>query len=301
MNVLKSKLVVYDSACPLCAGLRTQALRWNIISEEDCVSYAGLPAQYSAAVDPERFRNEMALVDRNGGRTLYGSEGLASVFSVRYPLLEPLFAMPSFRSLFRALYGVVAPNRYVLSTPRVDTAACACLAAGSRRDRLRYIGPGLLFSLAMTVLFAVAVRTLLPGHDWPVVVAAIALGWVVYMAVAAAVLRRIYMEFAAHMVSVMWRGTIVLTPVICTSLVTSAPVVLVPLTALCIVASFTYMTAQHRRRMQALCLRPVWTILWAVVLWSAFGAAVLWGMPGALAPLFFAIQKMVGFSMWVMS
>jgi len=295
MKFLKDKLVVYDSDCPMCSGMKEQALRFGVIAEGDYTSYRDLPAEYSAAVDPDRFRDEMALVDRSGGQTVYGSEGLMQVFSTRYPLLEPLFGVPSLRSILTALYKIVAPNRYVLSTPRKEEPTCACLAAGSRSDRLKYIVLGLLFTSAMTILFAWRID---PGGttDWPILVVAIASGWFVYLLVAAVVLRRIFLEFASHMVSVMWRGTLPLLPVILVSLFTSSILILLPLAVISIIASFGYMYSQHERRRSALCLKPRWTLLWAVLIWSGLACVLFawrYAMLGVLYVLFWQVVMAV--------
>ncbi len=279
MKILKGKLVVYDSDCPLCRGLRRQALFLGILAEEDCLSLYDLSPQYSAAVDSERFRNEMALVDTGGGQTLYGTDGLLAVFSMRYPQFEPLLAVPSFRALCRGLYKVVAPNRYVLSTPQKSAIGCTCSDVGSRNDRLRYIGVGLLLSVVITLLFVFSLRSVLFEGSYIAPVAAIAMGWVVYFLIAAVVLRKIFIEFAAQMVSVMWRGTALLLPAIFTAAVTSSPAILLPLTGGCIAVSFGYMLHQHELRMRAMELQPLWTALWAGLLWSSTFAVLVWRMP----------------------
>lgn len=279
MNILKGKLAVYDSDCALCRSARRFALRLGVIGDEDCVALYDVPPQYKAAVDAERFRREMALIDTQGGQTLYGVDGLLAVCTQRYAVLAPLCSLRVVRSLCKGLYSIVAPNRYVISTPRQGGFVCSCSSIGHCRDRLRYIAAGTVFSLVLTVLFVHAVRTVLPAENWLVLLVSIMAGWAVYGCIAALALREQIVEFIAHNVSVMWRGAAMLLPVIVVSWIGVSAAVLVGLAALSVAVSFVLMLRQHERRMAALNLYPFWTALWGALLWGGVCSTLaLWGV-----------------------
>lgn len=276
MNILKHKLIVYDGDCPLCSRLLHHAVRWNIVAEGDCSAFYNLPPAYAARVDAERFRSEMALVDTTGGATLYGIEGLREVAALRYPLLRPLLSLRFVQVLLHALYGIIAPNRYVLSTPPARPFACACAPVVSAGTRLRYIILAHLLSVAATATFAIAVRPLVPEVPlveyvlW--VLLATGTGWALYLAVAAAAHPSLFIDHWAHMASVMWRGALVLTPLAILALfsVHSAVAAL-----LCIAASLGVMAFQHTRRIRALALPAWWSVLWLLLL---VGSALWWSV-----------------------
>lgn len=274
MNVLKDRLIVYDGNCALCSGLTVRAVRYGIIDESDCATYHTLPAHYSKTIDPNHFRNEMALIERNGGHTLYGIDGLTYVFSARYSSLRPILTSSFMQIILKAMYSVVAPNRYVISTPPARPRSCACAPEVSIAVRLRYILPAHLFAIITTMMFGLAVRPLVPEVSSSAAVAAILLitgtGWALHTLLAAVFLPRIFVEHEAHLASVMWRGVLPLFPVILLAAWSVHSVVLV---ALCVITSSGWMTFQHQRRARALCLSQWWTVLWYTLLVSG---AVFW-------------------------
>ena len=81
MKSLANKLIVYDSNCKVCSSLRDVVLRATPIPETKVVAYGSLPPNLSDQVEAARFRNGMALIDTKGGETIYGSEGVAYIFS----------------------------------------------------------------------------------------------------------------------------------------------------------------------------------------------------------------------------
>lgn len=279
MNVLKDRLIVYDGNCTLCSGLKVRAVRYGIIDESDCAVYHTLPAQYSKAIAPNHFRNEMALVEKNGGPTLYGVDGLTYVFSVRYPSLRPVLASNFAQTILKAVYSVVAPNRYVISTPPARVMSCACAPEVPLAVRLRYILPAHLYAIIATVLFGLAVRPLVPSVSSGAAVAGILLitgtGWTLHTLLAAIVLPRIFIEYEAHLASVMWRGVVPLFPVI---LLAAWPIHSAFLVAVCVTASSAWMIFQHQRRTRALCLSQWWTVLWYTLLvaGAAFWFFIFW-------------------------
>lgn len=279
MNVLKDRLIVYDGDCALCSGLKVRAVRYGVIDESDCAAYHTLPAQYSEAIDPNHFRNEMALVEKNGEPTLYGVDGLTYVFSTRYPALRPMFTNSFVQIIFKAVYSVVAPNRYVISTPPARVMSCACAPEVSLAVRLCYILPAHLCAIIATILFGLAVRPLVPEVSSGAAVAGILLitgtGWALHTLFAAVFLPRSFIEYQSHLASVMWHGVLPLFPVI---LLAAWHIYSVLLVAVCVTASSVWMIFQHQRRARALCLSQWWTVLWYMFLVSgaAFWFFIFW-------------------------
>lgn len=276
MNILKHKIIVYDGDCPLCLRLKQQAVRWHIVAEGDCCTIDKLPTEYAAQVDIQRFRSEMALVDTISGQTLYGIEGLSSVFAFRYPVLRPLLAFSLIQAMLRAVYRIVAPNRYVISTPPARPFACACAPVVSTGTRLRYIIPAHLLSIAATTLVAIAIRPLVPEVALVEHIVQMLLitgtGWALYIALAAVIRPHLFIEHWAHITSVMWRGILLLLPV---AILAAFSVYSLAFLFFCIIISSIVMRIQHMRRIKALGLSPWWGVVWTLLL---YGGAAFWLM-----------------------
>lgn len=274
MNILKHKIIVYDADCPLCRRLKQYAVRWKVVADNHYCTIDELPAQHAARVDRERFRSEMALVDTATGSTLYGIEGLSAVFALRYPLLRPLLALSLVQVVLRAVYSIIAPNRYVLSTPPARPFVCACAPVVSTGTRLRYIIPAHLLSIAAIATVAIAIRPLVPEIPLAEHIARVLLitgtGWALYTAIAAVAHPRLFIEHWAHLSSVMWRGTLFLLPIV---VLAAFSVYSVAFLFFCTIISSVVMRVQHLRRIKALGLSPWWGTLWTALL---YGGALFW-------------------------
>lgn len=131
------------------------------------------------------------------------------------------------------------------------------------RVRLHDSIPAHLFAIIATVLFGLAVRPLVPEVSAENAVAGMLLitgtGWTLHLLLAAVLLPRLFVEYHAHLASIMWRGVLPLAPVILLAAVSFYSVVLV---GVCVAASSGWMIFQHIRRARALCLPQWWTVLW---------------------------------------
>src|SRR5690606_17646549 len=109
--------IVYDSNCKVCTSLRDVVLQVTSIPESKVVAYGWLPPSQSNQVDAARFRNGMALIDTKGGETIYGSEGVAFIFSSQYRLVAFLLSSRLFLWLSTFLYRTLAYNRSSIAAP----------------------------------------------------------------------------------------------------------------------------------------------------------------------------------------
>src|SRR5688500_16850481 len=110
MKSLSSKLIIYDSNCKVCSSLRDVVLKLTSIPEVKIKAYKDLAPDLSARVNPEKFKNVMALIDTSGGKTIYGIEGIAYIFSSQYKLIDFLFRLTPIFRLFNFFYKTSAYN-----------------------------------------------------------------------------------------------------------------------------------------------------------------------------------------------
>jgi hypothetical protein len=272
---MKNKLIIYDGNCKVCVGLRDLMLALGLVAPQECVAYRSLAPQLQQQVSPERFRNEMALIDTSGGATLYGAEGVSFVFADKIKLLQHLFRFRPFFLLFRLLYQTLAFNRYVVATPKTPAITCDCYPERATRYRLAYIFIAFLLSVFLTALFGVSVHQALgagaAGGAAELLLMA-GTGWGVQMIIAALSLpRQQLLDYVGHLGTIMVVGLLVLVPSMAFYFVTG--LLFWPLPALSVLCSSGLMLYLHYHRAKYLGLSQRWTAQWFLLLQVT---AVLW-------------------------
>ncbi len=154
MKSLENKLIIYDSNCKVCTSFRDAILKVTSIPESAVVAYKDLPEYINQHVDAGRFKNEMALVDTVNGKTFYGAEGVAYIFSTQSNLINFLFQFRPVMQLFNFFYQVQANNRYIIATPK-SKFKCDCLPDKITKYRVSYIVMAVLLSVLLTMIFGI--------------------------------------------------------------------------------------------------------------------------------------------------
>lgn len=272
---MENKLIIYDSNCQVCVGLRDLMLGLRLVEEQECVAYRQLAPQLKQQVSTDRFRNEMALIDTAGGNTLYGADGVSYVFADKLKLLRHLFGFRPFFLLFRFLYKTLAFNRYVVATPRQQSISCNCYPEAATRYRLAYIAFAVLTSVVLTMLFGASVHEALGVQPFEGAVQLLLIagtGWVIQILLATFSLdRQQALDYIGHLGTVMVAGLLVLVPSICFYFISG--VLFYPLPVLSVLCSSGLMLYLHYHRALYLGLPQRWTVQWFMLLQVT---AVLW-------------------------
>jgi hypothetical protein len=267
MKSLDTKLIVYDSNCKVCSSLRDVVLKFTSIPEAKVKAYKALAPELSGLVDPEKFKNVMALIDTAGGKTMYGAEGIAYIFSSQYAFIDFLFRFEPIVKIFSFLYKTQAYNRYIIATP-ISKFKCDCLPDRVVKYRISYIVMTLLFSIFLTSLFGITLRKLFT--DITASEAAIQMllmagtGWILQIGLAIATLREKALDYIGHLGSIMVAGLLILVPSMLFYGLTG--IVSPYLPALSVIASSAYMLYLHINRVKYLELSQGWTVSWFLLL-----------------------------------
>jgi predicted DCC family thiol-disulfide oxidoreductase YuxK len=274
MTSLENKLIIYDSNCKLCSTLRSVILQVTAIRNQQIKAYAELEPELAKKVDGEKFRNGMALVDTGEGNTIYGSDGIAYVFSSQSRILHILLKAAFFRGIFGFLYQVIAYNRYIIATPK-SKFVCNCYPDKIIRFRIAYILIALLISVLLTVLFGISLREFFPGTGRLYAAVQMLLiagtGWVLQMLLAAVCMRDKAVDYFGHLGTIMVAGLLVLLPSIA---ITSLLGWLNPwIPGISVLCSSSLMLYMHLRRSQFIGISTWWTLGWFLFLQST---AIFW-------------------------
>jgi hypothetical protein len=274
MKSLANKLIVYDSNCKVCSSLRDVVLKLTSIPEEKIKAFRSLDEDLSKHVDPDKFRNVMALIDTTTGNTIYGAEGVAHIFSSQYKILDFLFRFKILFRLFSFFYKTQAYNRYIIATPK-SKFKCDCFPDRVVKYRLSYIAMTLLISVLLTALFGISLKTLFPNMSNVEAATQMLLmagtGWVLQILLAIVVLRDKALDYIGHLGSIMVVGLLILVPSILFAAFTGVVTPWLP--AISVMLSSAYMLYLHIHRVRYLELSQGWTISWFLLLQST---AVFW-------------------------
>lgn len=274
MKTLTNKLIIYDSNCKVCSSLKDVVLRFTAIPEEKVKAYKDLDSQLTTHVDADRFKNVMALIDTNGGQTIYGAEGVAYIFASQYKIVDFLFRSRFIFRLFSFLYKTQAYNRYIIATPKSNF-KCDCFPDRVVKYRVSYIAITLLISVLLTALFGISLKGFfanMSGAQAAMQMLLIAgTGWVLQMLLATVMLGDKALDYIGHLGSIMVVGLLILIPSMLIVLFTGVSTPWIP--AVSVVLSSGYMLYLHINRVRYLELSQGWTISWFLLLQST---ALFW-------------------------
>ena len=274
MTSLEKKLIIYDSNCKVCSSLRDLILRITSIPEEKIKAYRDLEKDLRNHVDPEKFRNVMALIDVSGAPTLYGADGVAHIFSSQYRIAALLFRFKPIFLIFNFLYKTQAYNRYVIATPKSEV-KCDCFPDRVLTYRLSYIAITVLLSIALTALFGISLKdhfnslSTLEAAGQMLLMAGT--GWVLQIALALIKLGRNALDYIGHLGSIMVVGVLILVPSVLFYFLTGVSTLWIPVFS--VIVSSSVMLYLHRVRIKHLGLSRAWTWTWFLLLQAS---ALFW-------------------------
>lgn len=222
MKTLDNKLIIYDSNCKVCSFMKDLLVRITSIKENKVVAYKKLSTAMAAKVKMENFKNGMALVDTGNEETIYGSEGIAYIFSSQNKLFNFLFKSQAFVLLFDFLYKVISYNRYIIALPK-SKYDCDCYPDNVSKYRVGYIAISIFISIVLTVLFGMSLRDFVgaeggikPGLSLSQAGGQMLLmagtGWVFQIITALFLMKNKALEYIGHLGSIMVVGLLILVP-----------------------------------------------------------------------------------------
>lgn len=269
MKSLRNKLIVYDSNCKVCSSLRSIVVKFTSIPEAKIKAYKELSPELSYHVDPNKFRNVMALIDTSTGQALYGAEGVAYIFSSQYKIVDFLLAYKPIFNLFNFLYKTQAYNRYIIATPK-SKFNCDCFPDKVVKYRISYIIITFLISIFLTAIFGISLRRFFINVSASEAAGQMLLvagtGWVVQIVLAVGLMKGKALDYVGHLGSIMVAGLLILIPWMLLHFVAGIINPYFPM--LSVVISSTCMLYLHMQRINYLGLKQAWTISWFFLLQS---------------------------------
>ncbi len=138
-----AKAIIYDDTCPMCKWYTGAFVQAGLIEDGNRVSFSELQSEALVdALDLERSRDEIPLIDLNGQPTLYGVDGLVYLLGKRAPVIPRMMKIAPIDWFFRKLYKLVSYNRRVMAPSAPQKIKYDCAPHFNLKYRLLYLVTG---------------------------------------------------------------------------------------------------------------------------------------------------------------
>lgn len=124
---MSDKIIIYDASCPMCRWYTGAFIRHGLLAPGDRISFSDLSDHdLCRQLDLRRAPNEIPLVDRNGGRTLYGVEAMLHLLGRKLPWLPTLVQIRPLRWLAHQSYKYISYNRRTIAPSKKQFRGMDC-------------------------------------------------------------------------------------------------------------------------------------------------------------------------------
>lgn len=162
------KAIIYDDNCPLCHWYTAAFVKADLLSQQGRISFSELAeTDLANQLDLNRSKHEIPLVDRDGGKTIYGVDSLIHLLHPRFTFIKRAMAISPINYTVRKLYKLISYNRGVMAPSPPRPRLYDCTPDFNRKYRLSFIGIAgtlglsmLNMSLPPSIFFAVILPVL---------------------------------------------------------------------------------------------------------------------------------------------
>jgi predicted DCC family thiol-disulfide oxidoreductase YuxK len=271
MKTLKKHVIIYDDECPLCDLYTSGFVKSGMLDENGRKAFRGIDIRIENMIDRKRACNEIALVNEESGRVLYGTESLFAIISHSYPILRGLFRFRPFVWLINKLYSFISYNRKVIIPGTWFEAKNSCVPDYNLRYRWAYIIIGCFATSIILNAYSALFNTILPVSTFSRELA-ICGGQIIFQGGVVGVLRRErVIHYLGNMMSVSLMGAVLLIPML---LINSFVIMSVYANLAWFGLVVAIMFLEHWRRVKILGLHWLVSVSWVlyrlIVLWIVF-------------------------------
>ncbi|WP_265426960.1 DCC1-like thiol-disulfide oxidoreductase family protein [Chryseobacterium sp. YIM B08800] len=153
MKTLQNHTLIYDNECPMCNIYSKGFIKSGMLDESGREDFTELSFKNKNLIDFNRAKNEIALVDHNKNKVIYGLDSLLLIIGNSFPTLEKVARIQPLYWFFKKLYSFVSYNRKQIIPSKNDTEN-SCVPDFNLKYRLIYIGFVVLFSGLVLGIFS---------------------------------------------------------------------------------------------------------------------------------------------------
>ncbi|RNA62031.1 hypothetical protein D1631_08820 [Chryseobacterium nematophagum] len=253
MKTLKNHVLIYDNECPMCAIYSKGFIHSGMLDENGREAFTEISLEHKNLVDCTRAKNEIALIDQNTHKVIYGLDSLLLIIGNSFPLLEKVARISPFYWFFKKLYSFVSYNRKQIIPSKNDTEQ-ACIPNFNFKYRLAYISFVVIFSGYILSQLSVKMGLGLSQNFWRELSICIGqIGWQVFLL--KSYLKDKTWNYVGNMMTVSLIGTLLLIPALYLNISPIFTIIYFGIVVL-------IMVLEHIRRCSILRLNFLPTITW---------------------------------------
>lgn len=164
------KTILYDDNCPLCCWYTDAFVQTGLLTPAGRQSFTNTKLEYlEDRIDLARSKDEIPLLDGQGGATLYGIDSLLFLLGQRWAWMPKIARFAPINWFLRRLYKLISYNRRVIVAKETPAGAFDCSPQFNYFYRYVYIlltllvgasgllayglTSGTLYLLGLTILF----------------------------------------------------------------------------------------------------------------------------------------------------
>ncbi len=123
MKTNNHQALLYDDNCPLCAAYTKAFVKTGMLSKENRIAFSTINIQ-DFAIDANRARHEIPLVNTNTGDVKYGVDALAEILNQKFPFVKTVLSISPVRYFFKKLYSFISYNRKIIVASQPAAGFC---------------------------------------------------------------------------------------------------------------------------------------------------------------------------------
>lgn len=165
MKTLKNQTLLYDADCPLCNLYTNGFIKAGMLDANGRKNFSCLTAEEAGFVDRKRASNEIALIDNDQKKVIYGMDSLLKVIGNSFPIVEKIGKIAAVNFLLRKLYSFVSYNRKVIIPSHIQQPnEIQCIPDFNHKHRIAYLIFGGFVTAYILLLFSKLIPQLPSGN-----------------------------------------------------------------------------------------------------------------------------------------
>jgi hypothetical protein len=124
MDTLQNYKLLIDADCPMCRLYGNAFEAKGFIEKGTCSPYQTIDLSIANLVDMKRAKNEIAFVNMQNKKVIYGLDAFKVIITNAYPILKPFSNLKALDWIGRKLYRFISTNRKVIVPAKVSGNDC---------------------------------------------------------------------------------------------------------------------------------------------------------------------------------
>ena len=142
-------VLIYDDNCPLCSWYSGLFVKLQLLPPEGRVAFTQAPDLLFSAIDVEKAKNQIPLIDVDAKKVYYGIDALVEVLGQKFPFIRTICEWKFVNWFLKKIYKLVSSNRKVIVAKKCGTGQFDCSPEFNVRYRLFFLTIFLLFNSSM--------------------------------------------------------------------------------------------------------------------------------------------------------